>query len=459
MTRLETLGVVYLACAAVVWPATSALGQRYRMTDLGVLPGQDPPHDESHAYGINNRGQIVGVSYNGTRPNFRGFIWEKGEWRVLPPIAYNHSQAYGINEQGVVCGQSATTEFGPHAVLWIDGEPVDIHVIGNQSSAHDLNDDLVVCGAFWYTLFPQFPFMWRDGVMTQLRVPPPGGPYDSADAINNDDFIVGNGAGWPVLWTPPTYDPLILETLPYDFGVALDIHDNGMSVGWLDEAEGVYYGAIWEGTRLTRLLPRPGAPEYSSTAQAVNARGEVIVGARLFLGAGGYHNFIWRKGVMLDLQDLVGPGFEEKYFGIRWANDINDLGQIAGSLTRRVDGLNRAVLLDPLDEGFAVWSITPCTAGVENVIEVVNAEPGSIVHLVFGLKREGAIPVSGCPEAFVEIRNPRLIGRARADANGRAEFRAFVPEQVARKTFVLQAIDRTACEVSPPAWTLFMEQR
>ena len=458
MKRLETIGVVCVACAPFMWRPAPTLAQRYRMTDLGVLPGQDPPHDTTQAYGINNRGQIVGVSLNLTRPSPRGYIWENGTWTVLPPIAYDQSQGNAINELGVVCGQSATTEFGPHAVLWIDAKPIDIHVLGIQSSAHDVNDDLVVCGAFWYTLFPQFPFMWRDGVMTQLRVPPPGGPFDDALAVNNLGDIVGSGAAWPVLWPAPAYQPVILETLPIDFGTANDIRDDGIIAGVLKTEPDRGLGAVWEGTRLVRLIPQP-HPDYNSEVYATSAYGEMTVGARVYIGGGGYHNFIWREGVMMDLQDLVGPDFEKEYLSIGWAYDINDHGQIAATAFRLNGEGSRAALLDPLDEGFAVWSITPDVAGVENTIEVVNATPGGMVHLVFGLTREGAIPVPGCPEAFVEIRNPRLIGRARADANGRAEFRAFVPEQVARRTFVLQAIDRTRCEVSPPAWTLFMEQR
>lgn len=455
MKRLELLGVACLTCAALAWNPASAVAQRYRMTDLGVLPGQDPPHDVSHAFGINNRGQIVGESYNGTRGGGHGFIWENGVWTILPPRRSGTTLPKEINENEVVAGQA-----DGRAVLWVKGKPIDIHGLGSGSAAEGLNENLVACGMFWFNPFQRvFPFVWRDGVMTQLKVPPPGG-YDIAENLNNFDAIVGIGSGWPLLWLPPDYPPVILETLPYDYGWAQDIHDNGMIVGSLDEREGIYCGSLWEGTRLVRLLPRPGAPEFSSTAYAINARGEITVGARLFVGGGGYQSFIWREGVMMNLQDLVGFDFEKDYFNIWAAYDINDHGQIAATAAKRVNGeeRGRALLLDPLDEGFAVWSITPCTAGVENVIEVVNAAPGSMVHLVFGLKREGETPVPGCADAKVEIRNPRLIGRARADANGRAEFRAFVPQQAARKTFVLQAIDRASCEVSPPAWTLFMDR-
>jgi len=459
MRRLEMLGVSCFVCACLASFAAPTQAQRYRLTDLGVIPGQDPPHDESFAYGMNNRGQIVGQSYRLTRPaGARGFIWENGTWTIVPPLTSGTSQGNAINENGVVAGQASS-----HAYLWIDGKPMDIHGIqgfNTGSAAFDVNDNVVACGMFWYFAFgPSFPFMWRDGVWTQLRVPPPGGPFDHALAVNNHDDIVGVGAAWPILWPAPDYQPLILETLPIDFGWAYDIHDNGTIVGFLNDNAEQGLGALWEGTRLVRLLPRP-HPDYDSVAYATNAYRKITVGARIFVGGGGYHNFIWREGVMMDLQDLVGLDFEKDYFNIRWAYDINDHGQIAATAAKRINGeeRGRAVLLDPLDEGFAVWSITPCNAGVENTIEVVNATPGGMVHLVFGLMREGAIPVPGCPEAIVEIRNPRLIGRARADAEGRAEFRAFVPEQVARRTFVLQAIDRASCEVSPPAWTLFMDR-
>lgn len=456
--RIERPLATVVALILMMGPTAGAVAQRYRMTDLGVLPGQDPPHDESFAYGINNRGQIVGQSRNLTRPaGARGFIWENGTWTVLPPLASGTSQANKINENGVAAGQAST-----HAYLWIDAKPMDIHGITgfeSGSTAFDVNDNLVACGTFWYTAFgPMDPFVWRDGVMRELQVPPPGGAFDIAQAVNNLGDIVGSGAGWPILWPAPDYQPVILETLPIDFGTAIGIHDYGTIVGIADDSLEDYYGAIWEGTRLTRLLPRPGAPEFSSRANAINSRGEITVGARIGNSGAGYHNFIWRQGVLMDLQDLVGPDFESDYFNIFRAYDINDHGQIAATAVRRIDGRGRAILLDPLDEGLAVWSITPDDAGAQNTIEVVNATPGSMVYLVLGLRREGETPVPGCPDAKIEIRNPRLLGVSRADAEGRAELRIFVPEQAARKTFVLQAIDRDSCKVSPPAWTLFMDR-
>lgn len=459
MKPIELLGVACVTCAALIWNPASAVAQRYRMTDLGVLPGQDPPHDVSHAFGINNRGQIVGESYRGSRPQGgHGFIWENGIWTILPPLNSGSALPKAINESDEVGGQS-----DGRAVLWVNHKPKSIHGLGSGSAAEDLNDNLVACGMFWFNPFERvFPFVWRDGVMTQLQVPPPGGPYDRALGVNNRDAIVGSGAAWPVLWTPPDYSPVILETLPRDFGTAEDITDDGLIVGTLSETADTNFACIWEGTRLARLLPQVGPPDYPPNSQgyAINVRGEVTVGGRVFVGGAGYHIFIWREGVMMDLQDLVGFDFEKNYFNILRAYGINDDGQIAATAAKRVNGeeRGRALLLDPLDEGFAVWSITPDDAGVENTIEVVNATPGSMVYLVFGLRREGETPVPGCADAKVEIRNPRLLGRARADNNGRAEFRAFVPQQAARKTFVLQAIDRASCKVSPPAWTLFMDR-
>jgi len=94
----------------VVGPAETAEGKRHAflwedgvMMDLGVLPGME----ESDAYAINNRGQVVGVSWGrGGSP----FLWEDGVMYDLndlipPDCGWRLHEAVDINDAGWIVGQ------------------------------------------------------------------------------------------------------------------------------------------------------------------------------------------------------------------------------------------------------------------------------------------------------------------------------------------------------------------
>jgi probable HAF family extracellular repeat protein len=91
------------------------------ITDLGVLPKREGEVRafESHAFGINAAGEVVG--YSGWYP--RAFRWAKGVMTELPTLGGRYSAASAINDRGQVVGESdladSPREFiGGHAVLW-----------------------------------------------------------------------------------------------------------------------------------------------------------------------------------------------------------------------------------------------------------------------------------------------------------------------------------------------------
>jgi probable HAF family extracellular repeat protein len=80
------------------------------MTDLGTLPGAV----QTIVGGINNQGQIVGSSHDGTK--WSAFLYDGGTMLNLndlidPDSGWTLSMAHGINERGEIIGEGHGTTF------------------------------------------------------------------------------------------------------------------------------------------------------------------------------------------------------------------------------------------------------------------------------------------------------------------------------------------------------------
>ena len=131
------------------------------------------------AYGINNKGQVVG----------HGWIWENGTKRSIPV-----GQGMEINELGQVVGHGWVSG-QIHALLWDDGlgQLTDLGVLSGHAGGYatSINDAGQVVG---YS--DSDAFLWEDGVMYNLSdlIPPDSGwQLIRATDINNNGWIVGYG--------------------------------------------------------------------------------------------------------------------------------------------------------------------------------------------------------------------------------------------------------------------------
>jgi probable HAF family extracellular repeat protein len=135
--------------------AHALLWQNGNVTNLGSLGGVA----WNTPVAINNRSVVVGFSdLSGDEdgnPNFHAFIWTKSsgmqDLKTLPGDAI--SEATGINEQGQVVGVSYGVGFSnPRAVLWQKGKIVDLNTLIPAGSglyllsANDINDEGVIAG-------------------------------------------------------------------------------------------------------------------------------------------------------------------------------------------------------------------------------------------------------------------------------------------------------------------------
>lgn len=148
------------------------------------------------AFGINDRGQIVGV-YDDADGRFHGFLREpRGRYRTIDAPACYATGLTRINDRGQITGDCWTTkerfEQGLKRGFLLDrGRFVTVNVPGSDSTeAVGLDNRGRVVGET-VTLEPleAFGYLWDDGRITRIDVP--GAAFTGAEEINERGQIAG----------------------------------------------------------------------------------------------------------------------------------------------------------------------------------------------------------------------------------------------------------------------------
>ena len=247
------------------------LWQDGHLIDLGALPGDTV----SRALGINNLGQIVGLSVNTTdflSRRVRAVVWDHGQVIEIP--IGDPCVATAINNKGHVGGRCG----GP-AWLWRDGQLVYIDLLPGYGSADiaAINDADVVAGSMFDGRGGSTAFRWEKGVVTDLGAL--AGRLGSAAAgINARGQIAGT--------VRTATDPSVVEPV------------------------------VWEGNTVTPLAGAWGV--FQGIARGINNRGDVV-GSGSFVDGSGDGTFVWSRGTFRFL--------DAPYFVV---SDINDRGTAVG---------------------------------------------------------------------------------------------------------------------------------
>ena len=305
LVDLKTLGTGTGLSSRVQWPVKNVLGL---VSGISLTDALDP----------NKEGWSCGAFL--PNPNFNvclGFVWDPltRKMRPLPTLGGTNGFATGTNNYGETVGWAENTvhdstcilpqvlQFKP--VVW-GPRPSDIHelpLIGKDGSgaATALNDRgqiVGISGDCEYAVgfdSAKHAVLWEAGVATELV-----NPYGAAAPWWNTPMMI-NERGDVVGFAGVPNDPNGDLTPPFRW----------------NKKEGWHWIPLLQG-------------DIAGAATSINNEG-VIVGYSND-AQGNAHPWIWANGVTTNLNELIEPG-SGLTGPISLAFDINDLGEITGTTT------------------------------------------------------------------------------------------------------------------------------
>ena len=342
----------------VVVVAAFFLSTAWTVRTLSPLPGGL----ESSAYGINDRGQVVGAARNADG-QWRAVFWDVGG--AIAPIPATadktccESYAYEINESATVVGMTQSLDGrSRRAFLWKPGAPLAMELaFGRESHGHSINNFGDTVGWGYDIDWSQHALVWRGAGASVEDIGSLSPGFTEPRDVADGPVIVGFGQRLPIsrplrrafLWVPGRR-MRDLGTLGGDSSEAW-----GVSVGrWPDPTEETIYvvghseivpgdmrtrAFVWHRGVMTELPTVKGCDFFE--AHAINRNGDIVGLCRTSSGGPG-RALLWSAGAVTVLNDLLPPG---SGWDLRGAFDINERGEIVGSGT--FGGVGRAFVLMP----------------------------------------------------------------------------------------------------------------
>lgn len=303
----------------------AVLWDKGRILDIALpgLSGTAGAKLNSSVFGVNQRAQAAGqvetqtpdtenFCLYGTGLQCVPFLWEHGKMTALPTLGGNNGAASAINKRGEIAGvaENNTSDascplpqaFDFEAVVWglTRGEvrelrPLSGDTVGFAFSINDLGEVVGTSGSCADTLpngvvvGPNAVLWERDG--TPVDLGNLGGSVNislvavgnRAIGINNRGQVVGgstlpgNTTAHAFLWTRQTRKMRDLGTLDGDVNSgALAINDSGDAVGVSNDASGGARAFLWRnGVMIDLNTLAVDSPLYLLFAAGINSRGEI----------------------------------------------------------------------------------------------------------------------------------------------------------------------------------------
>lgn len=359
------------------------------------------------ALDMNERGVVVGV---GKTPQdaTHAFLWRRGQTIDLGALGGTSSEARAINDAGQVVGNYRDEAGRTRAFLWQDGEMIDLNELIDPrrdrwilQSANDINRKGTIVG---YGLYTEGQRTYRRGFMLKTAgrirlvhlAPYTEGGESSASALNDDGQVVGTSGSRGVLWDGEAVINLGSLEGGYTAPAAINnlrqvVGRSQLDHGWDDHA------FLWENGKMIDLGTLGGE---RSGANTILEDGTILGMATD--SDGRERAFIWRKGVMEDLNQWVPTWINGD---LRRAFASNDSGQLVGHW-----------YIPPTEEeegGFSGFLATPLCENVRGV--ELSCFRGDSLQVTVNTQ----LP-AGSLVAIDRSRERRHV--AKADDQGRVEF-------------------------------------
>ncbi len=312
---------------------------------------------------LNEQGQVVG-GYSS-----HAFLWDNGKQTDLGALPVRDgdglddtlSVAYGINNRGVVVGSSGS--FGP---IFMSGLQVARGFITGKSGMHQLTNDVSVFPyaindagqivglnayrGFFYTQGQMIPI----GTLSHV----PNGNRSTARNLNSRGQVIG----WSTVGTlhVARYDQLATHAFLWQrHGKSGQMRDLGTLPGWVNSyAYGINHqgeitgsvsdaggdtGGFERASRTAAFLWRSGKMiSLGTLSGSRNSAAFGINDSTAIVGASDNRAFFWEQGRMLDLNAALPAA---SGWTLEAARAINNRGQIIGSGT--LNGQAHMFLLTP----------------------------------------------------------------------------------------------------------------
>jgi probable HAF family extracellular repeat protein len=356
-TILRAFAMIPIALVVLAGPA---IAKSYRVVDLGTLGGTT-----SFAFGINNRGQIVGEAAREDGV-LRPVLWENGRTIDLDTLGGASGRAFDVNESGVIVGRAANAaeRLRPFRLDYAkkgameEIPPLPGAIPGTSSTdgtGYGINASGVITG-FGVNNAGLLQAFISNGASTTV-VPTPGGTNSRAWDINDAGQIAGWGrdASNAIVgyrWSEAEGVTLVGNLVPGADVFAVGINNHGHVTGAIQKdfghqtpgATAISRSFLWDGSNIVDIGLVAGFA--GSAATLINDYGQIVGQAFNFDANGNPITpiaFLYDRGVNYDLNVLIP---DDSGWNLTRAYDINELGQIVGQ--GEYQGQLRAFLLTPL---------------------------------------------------------------------------------------------------------------
>lgn len=317
-------------------PAHALAAPQFSIKELG-----DVDSSQAIAYGINNKGDIVGESDNLlVGGNAGAAFWPRVNHTTFidPDLGSILSAASDINKDGVAVGFKYNAGTGIRAYVWGNNTATALPSLHSNpdlyanDDADEVNDSGQIVGYSTEDNGNVHAVTWINSTTLVDLTPDPDTEAAGAFGINNTGDITGNWNRQAVIWQSGSMTILPIPRpadIPADATLFVDgrsIADNGDVAGyisWSSEATGTggYRAFLWSGGNATILQPfDPNYPEC--IAYGVNNKQE-IVGGCANAQTGQTRAFYWKGGTMYD-PGMLADGVSS------YAEAINDKGEFVG---------------------------------------------------------------------------------------------------------------------------------